>query len=442
MTPRHVIIGSSIAGLSAAEAIRQQDASAEVTIITEESHRFYSRPGLAYLLHGDIPEKQLFARTPEDLRKLRMTWVTAHAEKVLPEAQQVLLANGASVTYDRLLLATGSLAVAPDFPGRELAGVVKLDNLDDARKILKRAHRRRTAVVIGGGITALELVEGLRARGMKVHYLLRGARYWSNVLDETEARLVEDRLRHEGVTLHAHTQVKRAIGQRGKLSAIETQSGETIKCDLLAVAIGVRPRLELAQSAGLQVERGILVDEFLQTSVPAIYAAGDVAQVYDPHSGRAVLDVLWSTALAQGCSAGLNVTGAKTPYLKSIAINVTQLAGLLTTIIGAVGSGRDDDLVAISRGDSEAWRLLPPAQVIADQHEVNRVRLLIGDHSIVGACIMGDQTPVRPLYELIAAQADITPIRSRLVSDRAAAVQHLIDFYHQWEQAKRASTNL
>src|SRR5262249_23570439 len=140
-------------------------------------------------------------------------------------------------------------------------GVVKLDSLDDARHILKLARRRKSAVVVGGGITALELVEGLRARGMEVHYFLRGARYWSDVLDEAESNLVLDRLRHEGVVVHLQPQVKQARGAHGKLTAVETQAGETIPCHVLAVAIGVRPRSELARQAGLQVEKGVVVNE-------------------------------------------------------------------------------------------------------------------------------------------------------------------------------------
>ena len=443
----YVIIGASIAGQSAAEAIRERDPAAAITLVSEESHGFYSRPGLAYLLRGDIPEKQLIARTADDWRKLNAHLLVARADQVQTDRHQVSLANGKILRYDRLLLATGSTAVPADFPGHDLAGVVKLDDLDDARRILKLAGRKKTAVVIGGGITALELVEGLRSRGAKVHYLLRGERYWANVLDEIESQLVADRLRDEGVVLHTHTQVKQAVGKRGQLAGVETEGGEKIGCHILAVAIGVRPRLELARSAGFQIERGIVVDEYLRTSAPDMYAAGDVAQVTDPRSGRSTLDVLWSTALAQGRAAGQNMAGAQVPYVKAVPMNVTQLAGMVTTIIGAVGSGRDADLVTISRGDSEAWRLLPQAWVVSDQHEVNRVRLLLDERRIVGAVVMGDQVWARPLHQLIAAQADITPIRAALLSEPAAALAHLKRFYQDWasarpEQTQRAQTDV
>src|SRR5262249_26288157 len=163
----------------------------------------------------------------------------------------------------------------------------------------------------------------------------------------TESDIVLGRLRHEGVTIHLNTQVKQAVARRGRLAGVETQAGATVACDLLAVAIGVRPRADLARQAGLKVDRGIVVNQYLQTSAADVYAAGDVAEVFDPAAGRGTLDVLWPTALAQGRVAGANMAGASEAYVKSIPFNVTQLTGLKVTIIGAVGGGQNDDLVAI-----------------------------------------------------------------------------------------------
>ena len=134
------------------------------------------------------------------------------------------------------------------------------------------------------------------------------------------------------------------------------------------------------------------------------------------------------------------MAGAHAPYLKDLAMNVTQLAGLVTTIIGAVGSGRDEDLLTISRGDSEAWRLLPQAWAVSDLHEVNRIRLLLDERQIIGAIVIGDQTWARPLHELIGAQADVTPIRAALLSDHATAFSHLTQFYQAWASARREQT--
>lgn len=433
-SPSYVIVGSGIAGLSAAEALRQIEPQADVCMVSEEPHDFYSRPGLAYMLRGDIPEKHLLIRTREDLRDLNVRRVNARVEKLVPDRHELVLAGGSRVPYDRLLLATGALAVPPPFPGADLAGVVKLDGLDDTRNILKLARRARSAVVVGGGITALELAEGLNARRVRVQYFLRGTRYWGDVLDEAESQIVMDRLRQEGINLRTQTQVKRAVGTGGKLSAVETQAGETIPCQVLAVAIGVRPRIELAVAAGLKTNRGVLVDEFLRTSAPDVYAAGDVAEVMDPRTGKATLDVLWPIALAQGRVVGANMAGAMRPYLKGISFNVTMLAGLKVAIIGAVGGGVNEDLVAIMRGESESWRVLPHGWVVQGHDDVNRVRLVVGERTILGALVMGDQTWARPLQELIVAEADVTPIRPALIAGGAEAINQLGNFFREWER--------
>ena len=301
--------------------------------------------------------------------------------------------------------------------------------MEDAKHLLKHARRGRVAVVVGGGITALELAEGLLARGMKVHYLLRGDRYWSNVLDEQESRIVEQRLKEEGVTLHHHAEVIEVTGRKGRVDGVRLLSGEALKCDLVAYAIGIRPRVELAKGAGLAVDRGILVNEHLQTNDPDIYAAGDVAQAYDPLSGRSILDSLWNPAREQGHVAGLNMAGSRTAYTKSPPFNVTRLAGLTTTIIGTVGRGRDDDLVGIARGDSETWRQLPESMVAQTGFDVNRLRLLVGRKTLLGAIIIGDQKLSLPLQRIISENMDISAIRERLLVPNAKIGDVIADFW-------------
>jgi NAD(P)H-nitrite reductase large subunit len=434
----HVIIGSGIAGICAAEAIREHDPKAVISMVSEEPHPFYSRPGLAYFLRNDFPERQLTVRTPDDVRAMNIQRIDARVEKLECDKHEIVLADKKRVRYDRLLMATGALAVPPPFPGGDLAGVVKLDGLDDCRHIIAQVRRGKPAVVVGGGITALELAEGLNARGMKVNYFLRSTRYWADVLDEAESKIVMDRMRHEGIVIHTETQVKQALGAKGHLTAVETQAGAHIPCQVLAVAIGVRPRVDLAKQAGLAMNKGITVNEFMQTSAPDVYAAGDCAEVFDPVSGKATLDVLWPTAITQGKIAGANMAGVKSPYVKGIPYNVTMLTGLKVSIIGSVGGGKNDDLVAITRGESEAWRIVPKTWVIGVADDVNRVRLVVGDRTIVGALVMGDQTWSRPLQKLIIAKADITPIRAALLAGGEESLKQLAQFFYQWEKARTA----
>ncbi len=439
MSRRYLIVGTGPAGIRAAETIRSQDPSGDILMVSDDPHSYYSRPGLAYYLSGEIPEKNLFPFGNEDFRRLRLRRRGALVTRLDPEAHRVELDGGETLPYDRLLLATGSQAVMPSIPGSELEGVVKLDDLEDARRILKHCRRASSAVVVGGGITALELVEGLRARRVDTHYFLRSDRYWGNVLDETESRIVEDRLRHEGIHIHTNTELVEIFGKRGRVTGVHTQDGGQVRCSLVAVAIGVRPRLDLANGSDLEIERGILVDEYLRTSAADVFAAGDVAQVYDPLSGKAILDTLWGAALAQGHAAGLNMAGRPAAYRKAVPFNVTRLAGLTTTIIGTVGRGRDADLLGIARGDSETWRQLPDAIAAQSDFDVNRLRVMVGEHTLLGAIVMGDQTLSQPLHHLITHQVDITPIRDSLLQPTPNLADLIADFWSEWRNPHAAS---
>lgn len=437
---RYLLIGTGVASVSAAEAIRTQDPNSEILLVGDDPNGYYSRPGLAYYLTGELAEQHLRPLPEAYFRKLNLQFLLGRVVQILHEEKRVRLQDGKTLTYDRLLVAVGAEASRSKVPGADLQGVLKLDNLEDARRIVQATRKARRAVVVGGGITALELVEGLVSRNVKTTYFLRGERYWSNVLDETESRIVEHRLQEEGVSIAYHTELEEILGKGGRVVGVRTTDEREFRCDLVAVAIGIRPRLKLAQESGIEVDRGILVNEYMQTNLPDIYAAGDVAQVYDPHTGKSVLDSLWDPARGQGIAAGLNMAGKPTVYSKLIPFNVTRLASLTTTIIGTVGRGDDDDLVGIARGDSETWRQLPDAIAAQSDFDVNRLRVLVGQNTILGAIVMGDQTLSRPLHHLVLDKVDITPIRQRLLQPGAHLADTIIDFWTQYSYERTGST--
>jgi len=426
---KYVIIGSGVAGIAAIEAIRSLDPTNSITMLGDDPHGFYSRPGLAYYLTGELHDKALFPRTADDYRQMNFQFIKGRVLNIHRELCTLELNNNTQVSYDKLLIAVGAQATPLNIPGANLEGVLKLDHLEDAKHILKFARRSKTAVVVGGGITALELVEGFVARGMKVHYLLRGDRYWSNVLDEQESKIIEHRLQEEGVTLHYQAELAEVVGRNNKVNSVRLASGKNLPCNLVAYAIGIQARTDLAKQSGLVIERGILVNEYLQTNDSDIYAAGDVAQVYDPMTGHSVMDSLWAPARQQGYTAGLNMAGQKTAYVKSPPFNVTRLAGLTTTIIGTVGRGKDADMVGIARGDSETWRQLPDAMTAQTGFEVNRLRLLVGEKTLLGAIVMGDQKLSFPLEKIISGNMDISPIRDRLLAPNAKTADIIAKFW-------------
>jgi NAD(P)H-nitrite reductase large subunit len=418
MARRYVIVGNGPAGLTAAETIREHDAAADIRIVSGERHGFYSRPGLAYYLTGIVPEQRLFSRPDADYKAAQIVRIPGVAERIDREGHSVVLGDGAVLPFDRLLLAVGARAVRPPTEGMDLEGVVTLDDLDGTREIIRRARTAKRACVVGGGITALELAEGLVSRGVETHYLMRGDRYWASVLDPHESALVEERLTHDGIRIHRGAEIARVLGREGRVTHVETTTDDVLPCDLVGVAIGIQPRLELAQAAGLETGRGIWTDTTFATGDQDIFAAGDVAEVLDPGTGKRSLEALWSVALAHGRIAGSNLAGVEQHYRKAAPFNVTKIGGVTTTLIGAVGTGsREGDLVMLARGDSDAWREQLDAFAVAADAGLNHLRLVLGEDRIVGAVVMGDQALSRTLQHLIRERIDIGSIRASLISN-------------------------
>jgi NAD(P)H-nitrite reductase large subunit len=416
MSAKYVIVGNGAAGASAAWAIRSHDPDAEITVVGDEKVPFYSRPGLAYMLLGVIPDKQVFSRPDKVYAEARIKRVTARVSAIEPAPHRLLMDDGKVLRYDRLLLAVGAGATLPSLPGIDLEGVVTLDSYEGTRQIIKLASKAKRAVVVGGGITALELAEGLVARGVETHYLMRGDRYWANVLDPSESEIVEAHLVADGMRLQKGVELDAILGRKGKVTGVRTKDGREIACDMVGVAIGVKPRTGLAESIGLRTGRGIFVSETFETDAPDIFAAGDCAEVFDPATGKRSVDALWSVAKEQGRTAGDAMAGHPVVYQRPAPFNVTRIGGITTTVIGAVGTGaKDDDLVSLSRGDTFVWReQLADFATVATQG-ANRLRLVIGNDRIAGAVVMGDQTLSRRLQHIVRAPVDISTVREHLL---------------------------
>jgi len=415
--------------MSAAETIREIDPAGEILIYSAEAEGYYSRPALAYYLSREINKKSLFPRESADLLASRITLRIGQITTILPDQKTITDSADNHIHYDKLLLATGAEATRPPVEGASLDGVVYLDSLAETEQIIRKSGRRKTAVVVGGGITALEIVEGLFARKVNVHFLLRKEHYWGRVLDPSESEIILTRLEEEGVVIHRNTTLEKIIGKKGKVSGAVLSSGQTVRTDLVAFAIGVKPRRDLLETPGIKTQRGVLVNQYMQTSIKDIYAAGDTAEIYDQQTQSWVIDCLWPIARQQGAIAGKNMAGKTTPYLRRNPINVTRLSGLTTTIIGQVGSGDEDDEYSIVRGESESWQLMPDAVVCQNDFEVNRLRLMVGREYLLGAVLMGDQSLSSILEELVVNQIPISEIRDQLIEPGADLAGILVHFH-------------
>jgi NAD(P)H-nitrite reductase large subunit len=431
---RYLILGNGAAGATAAEEIRQRDTAGEITILSAERHPMYSRPGLAYVVINEIPASQVIARQPEWYAARHIRVAHGTAAKVDPGAHRVHLLSGQALAYDRLLIATGARAVPLPYPGASLDGILYLDTLDGTTDFLKRAKRAKRAVVIGGGITALEMAEGLAHHKVETHYFVRRDTLWSVVFNAEESRLLAERMEAHGVRLHYNTEISEVLSDKHKrVAGVRLSNGQSFACDLLGAGIGVKPQIDLVRDTAVKIDKAILVNEYLETSAPDVYAAGDCAQIWDRWTKLHLLDVLWPTAIAAGRVAGANLAGGREVYLKATPFNACLLFGLHITAVGQLGGTRDEAepevFQHISRGASEIWATRPHAYDSAwSRTGPNTLRLALSGNRLVGALLIGDQTLADPVRDLIDLQADIRPLRPYLATGGPELAERLRDF--------------
>ena len=301
-----VIVGGGAAGFAAAEMLRRQDYSGKIVMLSNDAAAPVDRPNLSKdYLAGSAPEDWLPLR-PDDFYSeakidLRLnTEVTSLDTK----ARHVVTSSGETIPYDRLLLATGAEPVLLDIPGIDQPHVHVLRSLADSRAIIALADGARRAVVIGASFIGLEAAASLRARNVEVHVIGLEQRPMERVLGPELGDFVRALHEEHGVIFHLGDTVTAVDGKRATL-----KSGGVIEADIVVVGVGVRPRLGLAEKAGLAIDRGVTVDIYLETSVPGIYAAGDIARWPDPHSGENIRVEHWVVAERQGQTAARNMLG-------------------------------------------------------------------------------------------------------------------------------------
>ncbi|MCR5886441.1 FAD-dependent oxidoreductase [Hymenobacter sp. J193] len=309
-----VIIGNGIAGVTCAQTARRLQPGARITLVSSESPHHFSRPALMYLYMGHMrwPDVKPF----EDWywTENRLELIHDHATTIDANQQQVHLAAGPPLSYDALLLATGATTRYHGWPGQHLRGVQGLVSKADVELMAASTPGVQQAVVVGGGLIGVELAEMLRARRIAVTLLVRDAHYWGSVLPAKEAALVDAELRRHGVQVHYGTELAEILGDgAGRVRAVRTSAGQELPAQWVGIATGVQPNIGLATGTGIETDRGILVDELLQTSVPGIYAAGDCAQRRQPPPGEAAIEPLWYTGRMQGETVAHTICGQPTP---------------------------------------------------------------------------------------------------------------------------------
>lgn len=308
-----LIIGNGIAGITAARHVRTLDAEVRITVVSSESAHFYARTALMYVYMGHMTVGHTKPYEDRFWPENRIGLVQDHVERVDPDAKALRLRSGGSLNYDKLLIATGSRWRRGGWPGERLAGVQGLYGLHDLAAMEASTAGIERAAVVGGGLIGVEMAEMLRARGVHVTFLVREAGYYGRVLPPEEAAMVGREIRRHGVGLRLGTELREIVGD-GRVRAVVTTDGEEIPAEFVGVAIGVEPNVGFLDGSGVEVGRGVLVNERFETSAPDVYAAGDCAEHRDPPPGRKPVEQLWYTGRLHGATVAHTICGRPLSY--------------------------------------------------------------------------------------------------------------------------------
>lgn len=392
----YLIIGGGIAGVTAAETIRERDPDATICVISHEAYPLYSRVLLPAYLKRRIPREKLFLRTTDDFIESRIELrlqetVTAINEK----RREIILANGATLGYAKLLIASGG-QVRPWGRPEDESVIYRLQTLDDADRLFAALGLINNPLVIGSSFISLEFLEIFLANNVAPALLMRDEHFFGPYLEKNGGELMRAHFQRHHIALYEHDEIAQLRrGQTGL--TVLTKKQQIIPCDALAVGIGIERNLSFMHTSNIvRGNVGIRVNEFFETSQQHIYAAGDVAEVFDPAAQTYRPTGNWTSAFLQGKAAGLNMSGAREPFANIPSYSITNL-GLQITLVGECGDTRD----TIVRADT-------------DKNEYER--LFLTDGAIQGAVLINRFKDRAHLMRLMETRQKLDAYRNRLSS--------------------------
>jgi nitrite reductase (NADH) large subunit len=362
---RILILGGGIAGVTAAEQARLTSAQAEITVLSGEPGLPYYRLNLTRFLAGEVPEEQLTLQPEAWFAERRIELVQGEATGIDREKSRVELRDGQNLGYDRLVVASGAHSFVPPIPGVTKVGVYSLRTLADAREILGRAKPELRCACLGGGLLGLEVAGALLQRGISPTVLEGFESLLPRQLAPPAGRLLRERLEGLGITVRCGVRVEEILGDE-TVQSLRLASGEEIPAELVILATGVRPNSYLARMAGLDVNRGVLVNDRMQTSDPSIFAAGDAAE------HRGVVYGLWPSSFSQGLVAGANAAGG---HLDAQGMPPSNRLKVLDVDLFSIGQFQPQD---------------GSYQLFEEERDGVYTRLVCRDGQLVGANLYGD----------------------------------------------------
>jgi NAD(P)H-nitrite reductase large subunit len=400
---KYLIIGNSAGGIGAAEAIREVDKHGALTIISDEPHPVYSRPLISeYLANRCSLERMLF-RPADFYEKHNIRTMLGAPVTQLDLDQHYVRAGSQTLSYQKLLLATGGSPIMPRLEGAGVMGIFTFNKLDDAiaiNKSLNRYGRKVRAVVIGGGLIGVSATEALVSRGVEVTIVEMKDRILNTIFDEEASALEAEALTEAGVDIiTGHTAGKINSYLPGEATGVTLDNSQPLPCEMVIIAIGVQPRRELAASSGLKTNRGIIVDRHMATSSPDVYACGDVAEAYDFVYGENRLTPIWPNAYTGGRIAGRNMAGLPTEYQGGTSMNALKYFGVNIVSAGMVVPP-DDSYEVIVRKHGDIYR-----------------KVMLQEGRIVGMVFAGDIEKSGIVYNLMKDRVDVSTFKETLVAD-------------------------
>ncbi len=397
---QHIIIGAGPAGVIAAETIKRTDPASTVTIIGDEKEAPYSRMALPYYLIEKIGEDGTFLRkTGTHYQDRGIELLQQRVASIDPGNKSVTLQGNGEMSYDKLLIATGSHPIAPPIPGIDLPDVHSCWTLEDGRNIAAKAKPGSNVVLMGAGFIGCIILEALALRGVKLTVVEMGDRMVPRMMNQVAGNLIKKWCQEKGVAVHTSTRIE-AIEKSGKAMKVKLDNGESLDADVVISATGVKSNIAFLEGSGIETEFGVLVNDHLQTNLPDIYAAGDVCQGRDFSTGEYTVQAIQPTAADHGRIVGMNMCGRDTAHQGSVNMNVLDTMGLISSSYGL--------WMGVDGGD---------AVELCDETRYKYLSLQFEDDVLVGAQSLGLTQHVGVLRGLIQTRLHLKHWKDHLMED-------------------------
>lgn len=346
----YLIVGGGVAGTTAAEELRKRDASAQITILSEEHHPLYSRVLLPHYIKGKIPRERVFLKRDIWYGEQNIEWLPGVvAQHLDPINKFVGGSDGREYAYDKLLIATGGEVRSIDEDLRGISYCRTLDDADHFLQLLSEQGGRAKGLVYGSGFIACEYLNIFKHFKIPTTLVYRGAHFWSRSLEPQPGELIANHIRNHGVEIHPHTTMTRLNGEK-ELEGLVTDKGE-YAATLLGIGIGIEPDFSWAREAGIEVGVGVKTNEFLETNVPDVYAAGDIAEFFDPILERQLQIGNWMNAMSQGRTVSKSMIGERTEF-QLVSSYATNMLGLEIIFVGDIDKGAAEKISLVGSVES------------------------------------------------------------------------------------------